>query len=83
MKNFFEEFKKFLNKGNALEMAVGVVIGGAFSSIVNSLVGDVIMLTWMVYCVCCVINSKILKGILQLGISFKVKRYPDLCVHCI
>lgn len=43
MKNFFAEFKKFLNKGNALEMAVGVVIGGAFSSIVNSLVGDVIM----------------------------------------
>lgn len=42
MKNFMEEFKKFINRGNALELAVGVVIGGAFSSIVNSLVNDVI-----------------------------------------
>lgn len=42
MKEFFEEFKKFLNRGNALELAVGVVIGGAFSGIVNSLVNDII-----------------------------------------
>ena len=43
MKNFFEEFKKFLNRGNAIEMAIGVVIGGAFSSIVNSIVNDILM----------------------------------------
>jgi len=43
MKKFFEEFKKFLNRGNALELAVGVVIGSSFSTIVNSLVNDVIM----------------------------------------
>lgn len=42
MKNFFEEFKKFLNRGNALELAIGVVIGASFSSIVNSLVNDII-----------------------------------------
>lgn len=42
MRGFFEEFKKFLNRGNALELAIGVVIGGAFTSIVNSLVNDII-----------------------------------------
>lgn len=42
MKKFFDEFKTFLNKGNALELAIGVVIGSAFSGIVNSLVNDVI-----------------------------------------
>lgn len=42
MKNFFDEFKKFLNRGNALELAIGVVIGGSFSAIVNSLVNDII-----------------------------------------
>lgn len=43
MKNFFEEFKKFLNRGNAIELAIGVVIGGAFSNIVNSIVNDILM----------------------------------------
>lgn len=42
MKKFFNEFKDFIAKGNALTMAVGVVVGGAFTAIVNSLVGDVI-----------------------------------------
>ena len=41
MKKFFEEFKKFAVKGNAFDMAVGVIIGGAFTSIVNSLVKDI------------------------------------------
>ena len=43
MKSFIEEFKKFAVKGNVIDMAVGVVVGGAFTSIVNSLVNDVIM----------------------------------------
>lgn len=43
MKTFFEEFKKFISRGNVMDMAVGVVVGGAFTSIVNSLVGDIIM----------------------------------------
>ncbi len=42
-KNVIQEFKKFAFKGNVLDMAVGVMIGGAFSSIVNSLVNDVFM----------------------------------------
>jgi len=40
---FVEEFKEFAVKGNALELAVGVVIGGAFGKIVTSLVNDIIM----------------------------------------
>jgi large conductance mechanosensitive channel len=38
-----EEFKKFALRGNVVDLAIGVIIGAAFSSIVNSLVGDVIM----------------------------------------
>ncbi len=37
MKKFFEEFKKFITKGNVLDMAVGVIVGGAFTGIVNGL----------------------------------------------
>lgn len=43
MKEFIEEFKKFINRGSVVDLAVGVIIGGAFTTIVNSLVGDVIM----------------------------------------
>ncbi len=43
MKKFFEEFKAFAMRGNVLDMAVGVVIGGAFGKITTSLVGDIIM----------------------------------------
>ena len=39
---FFEEFKKFISKGNVIDMAVGVIVGSAFTSIVNSLVGDIL-----------------------------------------
>lgn len=35
MKKFFEEFKKFITRGNVLDMAVGVIVGGAFTAIVN------------------------------------------------
>jgi large conductance mechanosensitive channel len=41
--SMFKEFKEFAVKGNALDMAVGIIIGGAFGLIVNSLVKDVIM----------------------------------------
>ena len=40
--SFIGEFKEFIAKGNVMDMAVGVVVGGAFTSIVNSLVKDVI-----------------------------------------
>ena len=43
MKKFLQEFKEFINKGNVLGLAVGVIIGGAFSTITTSLTNDVIM----------------------------------------
>ena len=43
MKKFFDDFKKFCTKGNILELATGVMIGGAFTTIVNSLVNDLLM----------------------------------------
>ena len=43
MKKFFSDFKAFALKGNIIDMAVGVIIGGAFTTIVNSLVNDVFM----------------------------------------
>lgn len=42
MRKFIEEFKKFISKGNVMDMAVGIIIGGAFTSIVSSLVNDII-----------------------------------------
>ncbi len=42
MKKFFAEFKEFINKGSVLDLAVGVIIGGAFSGIVNALIDNII-----------------------------------------
>ncbi len=39
----FQEFKKFISKGNVVDLAVGVIIGGAFGKIVSSLVNDILM----------------------------------------
>lgn len=43
MKKFFSDFKAFVMRGNILDLAVGVMIGGAFGSIVSSLVNDIFM----------------------------------------
>ena len=43
MKKFFEEFKAFAMRGNVVDMAVGIIIGGAFGKIVSSFVGDIVM----------------------------------------
>ena len=43
MKKFFAEFKTFAMRGNVIDMAVGVVIGGAFGKITTSIVNDIIM----------------------------------------
>lgn len=43
MKKIIQEFKEFINRGNVIDLAVGVVVGGAFSKIVSSLVNDIIM----------------------------------------
>ena len=42
MKKFFEEFRAFIAKGNVLDMAVGVIIGGAFGSVVSGLTDNII-----------------------------------------
>lgn len=43
MRKFFKDFSAFIMKGNVLDLAVGIIIGGAFNKIVSSLVNDVIM----------------------------------------
>jgi len=43
MKGFFGEFKKFIMRGNVIDLAVGVIIGAAFQAIVKSLVDDIVM----------------------------------------
>ncbi|AMD94188.1 large conductance mechanosensitive channel protein MscL [Leptotrichia sp. oral taxon 847] len=58
----FKEFKEFISKGNVLDLAVGVIIGGAFGKIVTSLVDDIIM----------PIVGLIIGGINFSGLSFKI-----------
>ena len=50
MKKFFDEFKTFISRGNVLDMAIGVVIAGAFGKITTSLVNDLLMpfISWLV-----------------------------------
>ena len=50
MKKFFEEFKAFAMRGNVIDMAVGVIIGGAFGKIVSSIVDDILMppIGWLI-----------------------------------
>ena len=43
MKKFINEFKEFISRGNVIDMAVGIVVGNAFTKIINSLVSDIIM----------------------------------------
>ncbi|ERT57398.1 large conductance mechanosensitive channel protein MscL [Peptoniphilus sp. BV3C26] len=43
MKKFVNDFKDFISRGNVVDMAIGVIIGGAFGSIVTSLVNDIMM----------------------------------------
>ena len=42
MKSFIKEFKEFISNGNVMSMAIGIIIGGAFTAIVNSLIADII-----------------------------------------
>ncbi len=43
MKKFFSEFKEFIMRGNVVDLAVAVIVGGAFQAIVNSLINDLVM----------------------------------------
>ena len=49
IKQFFAEFKKFITRGNVLDMAVGVIVGGAFTAIVNGLSNNVLkpLINWV------------------------------------
>jgi len=58
-----DEFKKFIMRGNVLDLAVGVIIGGAFGKIVTSLVNDILM----------PVIGVILGGLDFTGLSFKIK----------
>lgn len=50
MKKFLQEFKTFAMRGNVIDMAVGVIIGGAFGKIITSLVNDILMppIGWLI-----------------------------------
>lgn len=50
MKKFFAEFKKFITRGNILDLAVGVIVGGAFTAIVTSLTNNIIrpLINWII-----------------------------------
>ena len=49
MKKFFEEFRKFITRGNIIDMSVGVIVGGAFTSIVNGLTNNILkpVINWL------------------------------------
>ena len=50
MKKLFQEFKKFITRGNVLDLAVGVIVGGAFTAIVNGLSNNIIrpLINWLI-----------------------------------
>ena len=63
MKNFFGEFKKFITRGNVLDMSVGVIVGGAFTAIVNGLSNFILkpIINWLL---AIIFGSNSLDGIL-------------------
>ena len=54
MKKFFAEFKKFISRGNVMDMAVGMIIGAAFTAIVSALSDKILkpIINWIIYKVC-------------------------------
>lgn len=62
LEEFIEEFKKFIMRGNVIDLAVGVIVGGAFGKIVTSLVNDILM----------PLIGVILGGLDFTGLSFKI-----------
>jgi len=62
MKNFFAEFKKFITRGNVMDMAVGVIVGGAFTAIVNGL-SNFILKPLINYLLALVLGKDTLAGI--------------------
>ncbi len=54
MKKFFEEFKKFIMRGNVMDLAVGVIIGSAFTAIVTALSNNILrpVINWLIALIC-------------------------------
>ena len=50
MKKFFKEFKDFISRGNVLDMAVGVIVGGAFTAIITALTNQILqpLINWLI-----------------------------------
>ena len=78
MKKFFNEFKKFITRGNVLDLAVGVIIGGAFTGIVNGLSNSVLkpLINWFLTLV---LGAKGLTGaVTMLSTAYDDKGAVDL-----
>ena len=54
MKKFFGEFKTFISKGNVMDLAVGMIIGSAFTAIVTALTNGILkpLINWVIYLIC-------------------------------
>ena len=86
MKKFFDEFKKFITRGNVLDMAVGVIVGGAFTGIVNGLSNFVLkpIINWLL---ALILGSEGLSGaITMLSAGYTADGALDLafgkCIQC-
>ena len=78
MKNFFGEFKKFITRGNVLDMAVGVIVGGAFTGIVNGLSNFILkpIINWLL---ALVLGSEGLSGaVTMLSTAYTTEGAIDL-----
>lgn len=73
---FFDEFKEFISRGNVMDMAVGVVVGGAFTSIVNSLVKDII--TPAIALVTKLFKTSVETGADKAGVGDTVNKLMDM-----
>ena len=67
IKNFFGEFKKFITRGNVLDMAVGVIVGGAFTAIVNGLSNFILkpIINYLLFLILQVFSQFLLKNQVQ------------------
>lgn len=73
-----DEFKTFISRGNVMDLAVGVIVGGAFTSIVNSLVSDILMP--IIGTVLVGINFKKLGFIIPWGNNpYKCRQFSRVC----
>ncbi len=93
MKKFFTDFKNFIARGNVLDMAVAVVVGAAFTAIVNSLVNDIIMplIAWAIggaafSDLCVVLKPAILDdagNVLETAITWNYGNFIQLIINFI